>query len=163
MNSQRKSGHRKSRRQNASSSTQLLDWLPQIGGLIEVTACVLAAKFGLFFGIEVSEHMLNKPGRLADNIPTMILSRIWLRRLGKHLESCMELRHTNDTSHESRAWNLCSAVRGGYYRPPLSSNDQQQQTGNALESSSPNKGDDPWLMHRSLSPKAASPVKLLPA
>src|SRR5262245_1873237 len=53
MNTQRKSTHRKSRRQNARSSTRLLDWPPRTAGLLEAAARVLAAEFGLFFGIEV--------------------------------------------------------------------------------------------------------------
>src|SRR5262245_2083304 len=53
MNTQRKSTRRKSRRQNARSSTRLLDWPPRTAGLLEAAARVLAAEFGLFFGIEV--------------------------------------------------------------------------------------------------------------
>src|SRR5262245_48578768 len=62
--------------------------------------------------------------------------------------------------------NLMSRAHGTYVRSSIVevANSiylpvKAQKTGNALESSNPIEGDDPWLMLQSQSPKAAPPPR----
>src|SRR5262245_5397812 len=66
----------------------------------------------------------------------------------------MRTTHLMSRAHGTYVRSSIVEVANSIYLPV-----KAQKTGNALESSNPIEGDDPWLMLQSQSPKAAPPPR----